>query len=80
MSAQESLSLFDRFKLSHPSLSHPGSFIPDKAGQALGLLYAIILILFSAVYRLGDEFPMSNTVTAQLISHDLPGLPSMTSQ
>tara|TARA_R110002124_G_scaffold61789_2_gene169058 strand:- start:5089 stop:5316 length:228 start_codon:yes stop_codon:yes gene_type:complete len=38
------------------------------------LFDSIIFILFGAVDHLGDKLPMSNTITAQLVHHDLPGL------
>ncbi len=77
MGTEKSLGLSDRFELSHPSLSHPGRLIPDKAGQALRLLSPIIFILFRNVDRLWNQFPVSNTITAQFVSHNLPRLAAM---
>ena len=44
------------------------------------LLSAIMLILLSAVDRLGDKLSMRNTITAQLVRHDLPGFSTVASQ
>jgi hypothetical protein len=71
MDTQKSLSLLNRFEFTHPSLPHPSHF--------MRLLSPIILILFSAVYRLGNQLPMSNAITPQLVRHDLPGFSSMAS-
>jgi hypothetical protein len=38
------------------------------------LLCPIILILLSAVNRLGDQLPVSDAITTQFISHDFPRL------
>ena len=69
MYTQEPLSLPGRFELTHPTLSHPGRLV--------GLLSPIILILLSTVDCLGDQLTVSNTITAQLIRHDLPRLAAM---
>ena len=66
MSAQEPLSLPDRFKLSHTSLSHPRSL--------MRLLRSIILVLFSDMDHFRHQLTMSNTIASQFICHDLPGL------
>jgi len=72
MSPQKSLSLSGRFKLPHPPLPDPG--------RLMRLLSPTILILFSTVDRAGNQLTMSNTLTTQLVSHNLPGLTFMTSQ
>ena len=70
MDTQKSLSLHHRFEAPHTSFSHPGRF--------MRLLCSIILILLSAVDRVRNQFPMSNTIAAQLVSHDLPRLTTVT--
>ena len=80
MSTKEPLSLLDRFESPHTPLSHPGRLIPDKAGQALGLLSSIILILFSTMNHIWHQLPMSNAIATQFVRHDLPGLAAMRSQ
>ena len=44
------------------------------------LLYSIILVLLGTVDRLRNQFPISDTITTQLVCHDLPRLTTMTSQ
>ena len=65
MSCHESLGLPYRFESPHPSLSNSGSFV--------GLLHAIIPILFRTMDRLRNNFPMCHTIASQLIRNDLPG-------
>ena len=72
MGTQESLSLPNYFELSHAPFSHSGSF--------MRLLGPIILILLSTVDCLRNQFSVSNTIAAQLIGYDLPGLVAMTAQ
>jgi hypothetical protein len=72
MGTEKSLGLPDRFELPHAPLSYPG--------RLMRLLCPIILILFSAVNRLGDQFPVSNSIAKQLIRNDLPGFTAMVSQ
>ena len=69
MGGYKSLRLDHRFEASHPTFSHPGCL--------MGLLSSIILILLGTVDRLWHHFPMSDRITAQFISHDLPGLAAM---
>ena len=69
MGTEKSLSLPYGFERPHPSLSHPGRF--------MGLLCPIILILLSTVDRFRNQLPMSNTIAAQFVSHDLPGFTAM---
>jgi hypothetical protein len=57
MGTQESLSLPHRFEPSHPSFPYPGHLIR--------LLGAIVLILFSTVDSLRDQFPMRYTIASQ---------------
>ena len=71
MSTQESLNLPHRLELRdvgppHPPLSNPGRF--------MRLLRPIILILFSAVDRIGNQFSMGDSIASQFISHDFSGL------
>ena len=61
-----------RFESPHPSLSHPSRLVP--------LLCPIVLIPLSAMYRLGNELTMSDSIASQLVSHDFPGFSAMTSQ
>ena len=60
------------FEFPHPSLPHPG--------RLMRLLCPIILILFSAVDHFGHQLPVSNSIAAKLVSHDLPGLAAVTPQ
>jgi len=66
MSTQEPLRLTDRFKSPHPPLSHPD--------RLMRLLSQIILIMFSTVDCLRDQFPVSNTIAWQFVGDYLPGL------
>jgi hypothetical protein len=61
MDTQKSLSLLNRFEFTHPPLSHPG--------RLMRLLCSIILILFSAVDRLGYQLSMSYAITAQFVGN-----------
>ena len=72
MCTQESLCLPGRLELPHPSLPY--------SGRLMGLLCPIILILLHTVDRVRNQFPVSDTVTSQFISHDFPGLAAMASQ
>ena len=77
MGVDESLGLPHRFespgcRTTHPSLSHPGRLVT--------LLSPIIFILLSTVYRARNQLPMSDTIAAQLIRHDLSGLTTMATQ
>ena len=72
MSSHKSLSLPHRLESPHPSLPY--------SSHLMGLLCPIILILLRAVDRVRNQFPVSDTVTSQFISHDLPGFTAMASQ
>jgi len=72
MRGDEPLRLTDRFEPPHPPLPNPG--------RLMRLLGTIILILFGTVDRLRDQFPVSNTIAAQLICNDLPGVAAVTAQ
>ena len=54
MGSDESLNLTNRFELPHSALPDTGSLVR--------LLYPIILILLSTVYRLGDQLSVSNAI------------------
>ena len=69
MSSNESLRLSHRLESPHPSLSYPGRLVR--------LFCPIILILLSTVDRCGNQLAMCNTITAQLIRHDLSWLAAM---
>ena len=56
MSSHKSLSLPHRLESPHPSLPYPG--------RLMGLLSPIILLLFGAVGRLGDQLAVSDAITA----------------
>jgi hypothetical protein len=72
MSTQKSLRLLQRLEPPHPSLPHPG--------RLMGLLGPVILILLGTVDRLRKQFPVSDSIAPQLISHDLPRLTAMRPQ
>ena len=72
MDTQKPLRLTNRFELSHSSLPDPS--------RLMRLFRSIILVLLGTVDRLRNQFPMSNTIASQRISHDLPGLIAMTAQ
>jgi hypothetical protein len=72
MNTQKALSLARRFELLHTPLPY--------SGRLMGLLCPIILILFGAVDRFWNQFPLSNAIAAQFIGNDLPGLAAMASQ
>ena len=44
------------------------------------LFRPVILMLLGTVKRLRDQLPVGNTIAAQLVGDDLPGLAAMTSQ
>ena len=74
MGSNESLRLPYRLepsecRITHPSLTNPGRF--------MGLLCSIVRIPVIYIDRIRNQFPVSNAITAQLIRHDLPGLPAM---
>jgi hypothetical protein len=71
MRGNESLSLFYRTEFSHPSFPHPG--------HLMRLLSPIILVLLGSVDGLWNQFPVGNTITAQLVSYDHPRFISMAS-
>ena len=56
MRGHESLSLPYRFESPHPPLPEPG--------RLMRLFGPVILILIGAVYRLGDEFTVSDPITS----------------
>ena len=70
MSTQKSLRLHYRFETPHPSLSY--------TSRLMRLLCSIVLILFSAVDRLGDQLSMSYAIASQFIGDNLPGLTTAT--
>ena len=70
MNTQKALSLARRFELLHTPLPY--------SGRLMGLLCPIILVLLSAVGRLGDQLAVSDAITAQLIGHNLSGFAAMT--
>ena len=71
MGGDESLRLAHRFESPHPTLSNPGRLV--------GLLSAVILILFGTVDRFRNQLPVGHPVTSQLVSYDFPGFASMRS-
>ena len=72
MRVQKPLSLPNRLELPHPSLPY--------SGRLMGLLCSIILVLLSAVDRVGHQFAMCDSITTQFVGNDLPGLAAMASQ
>ena len=56
MGTRKSLSLLDRLKITHPSLSHPGRLVR--------LLRLIILILFKTADSLRNQLPMSDVIAS----------------
>ena len=72
MCTNESLSLPHRLESSHALLPHPG--------RLMGLLCLIILVLFSTVDRLWNQFPVSEAMASQFIGDALPGFFPVTSQ
>ena len=72
MCTQKPLRLSDRLKLTHPSLSY--------SSCCERLLDSVVLIPLGAVDRLRNQFSVSDSIAAQLICDDLPGLTAMTSQ
>jgi|TARA_B110000238_G_scaffold180584_1_gene204707 hypothetical protein len=59
MSTRKSLSLAHRFEPPHPSLPY--------SGRLMGLLCSIILVLLSAVDRIGNQLTMRYTMISQFI-------------
>jgi len=72
MNTQKALSLARRFELLHTPLPY--------SGRLMGLLCPIILVLLSAVGRLGDQLAVSDAITPQFVGNDLPGLTAMATQ
>ena len=66
VSRNKPLGLQHALEPSHPPLSDPSCF--------MRLLSPIILILLSAVDRVGNQLTMSNTIASQFGSHNLPRL------
>ncbi len=64
-------SLFHCLEPPHTSFSQPS--------RLTRLLYSIILILLRTVDRVRNQFPVSDTVTSQFISHDFPGFAAIVS-
>lgn len=69
MSTQKLLHLPSRLEPSHPSLPHPGRF--------MRLRCPIVRISRVVMNNIRDQLPMSNAITAQLVSNDFPGLSTM---
>jgi hypothetical protein len=67
MDTQKSLRLPGRLELPHPS--------PPYSGRLMGLLCEIILILLSAVDRIGNQLTMCDSMTTQLVGTILRGSP-----
>jgi len=72
MGTQESLGLSDRFEPSHPSLTNPR--------RLMRLLCPVVGILISHVNGFRHQLPVSYSITAQFVSHDLSGFAAMTAQ
>jgi len=72
MGSNKSLRLSHRLESSHPPLSHPDCL--------MGLLDSVIGVLGCIVNHFRQYFPAGNTIAAQLVSHDLPGLTTMANQ
>jgi hypothetical protein len=72
MDTQKSLSLAHRFEPPHPSLPY--------SGRLMGLLCSIILVLLSAVDRIGNKLMMCDSITTQFVGNDLSRLAAMASQ
>ena len=72
MCIDESLCLPHRLETPHSSLPYPGRLVR--------LFGPVVLILLSAVDHFRNQLTMSNTVTTELVRHDLPGLTAMISQ
>ena len=69
MGSNKSLSLPHRFEPSHPSLPNPSLFV--------ALLSTIIGILIRQMDHFRHYCSVGYRITAQLVSHDLPGLTAM---
>jgi hypothetical protein len=69
MSSHKSLSLPHRLEPPQPSLPY--------SGRLMGLLCPIILILFGAVDRIGNQLTMCDSITTQFVGNDLPGFAAM---
>ena len=72
MCAQESLCLPGRLELSHPSLPY--------SSHLMRLFGSIILVLLSAVDRIGNQLTMCDSITTQFVGNDLPRLAAMAAQ
>ena len=72
MRVQKPLSLPNRLELSHIPRSHPS--------HLMGLFGSIILVLLSAVDRIGNQLTMCDSITTQFVGNDLPRLAAMASQ
>ena len=72
MRRHESPRLHYRLEPPHPTLPHSGSL--------MRLLCSIIFILFSAMNYFRHQFSMSDWITAEFISHNLPRLSAIGSQ
>ena len=72
MRVQKPLSLPNRLELSHPSFSNPG--------RLMGLLCSSILVLLSAVDRIGNQLTMCHSITTQFVGSNLPELAAMAVQ
>jgi hypothetical protein len=77
MSTQESLRLPGRLELR--DVGPPDTSV-SHSGHLMRLLCSVILILLSAVNRLGDQLKMCNSIALQLIRHDLSGFAVMVPQ
>jgi len=71
MRTKKSSSLFHGLEPPHTSFSHPS--------RLMRLLCPIILILLRTVDRVRNQFPVSDTVSSQFISHDFPGFAAIVS-
>ena len=71
MSSHKSLSLPHRLESPHPSLPEPR--------RLMGLLCPVILILLSAVDRIGNQLTMCHSITTQFVGNDFPGFAAIVS-
>ena len=71
MYTQKPLSLPYRFESSHPPFPDPG--------RLMGLLCSIVCVPICDMDGLWNQLSMSNTITPQLVCHDLPGFTTMAS-
>jgi hypothetical protein len=72
MNTQKSVGVTDRLEPSHHALSHPG--------RLMGLLCTIIGVLRIVMNNIRHKLPMCDSITAQLVGHNLSGFAAMTSQ